>query len=86
MKKFALSLILLTTLGAGAASAAELCQVPEAEWQPKEALEQKLQADGWSIKKVKIDEGCYEVYGTNATGEKQEVYFNPKTFDVVKAD
>ncbi|WP_374367134.1 PepSY domain-containing protein [Dongia sp.] len=86
MKKFALSLILLTTLGAGAASAAELCQVPEAEWQPKEALEQKLQADGWTIKKVKIDEGCYEVYGTNAKGEKQEVYFNPKTFDVVKAD
>jgi hypothetical protein len=86
MKTFALSILLLATIGAGTASAAELCQVPETEWQPKEALEQKLQAEGWKVKKVKVDEGCYEVYGTDASGARMEVYFNPKTFDVVKAD
>ena len=86
MKKFSLSLLVLTVFGAGAASAADLCHVPEAEWQPKESLEQKLQADGWTVKKIKVDEGCYEAYGTDAKGNRMEVYFDPKTFDVVKSD
>ena len=59
------------------------CDVPQAEWQPQSALEGKLQAEGWKIKKVKIDEGCYEVYGFDAKGEKREAHFNPKTFEVV---
>ena len=74
-----------TTLGAGTAAAGDLCSVPEAEWQPKEALQQKLEAEGWKIKKVKIDEGCYEVYGTDASGARMESYFDPKTFVVVKS-
>lgn len=86
MKRFILTAALLTTLAAGAARAEDLCNVPEAEWQPQQALETKLQAEGWTIKKIKVDEGCYEVYGKNAKGEKMETYFDPKTFDVVKSD
>jgi len=77
--------LVATVLGAGSAAAADLCSVPEAEWQPKEALQQKLEAEGWKIKKVKIDEGCYEVYGTDASGTRMESYFDPKTFAVVKS-
>jgi hypothetical protein len=86
MKRFILTAALFTTLAAGAARAEDLCKVPEAEWQPQQALETRLKADGWTIKKIKIDEGCYEVYGKNAKGEKMETYFDPKTFDVVKSD
>ncbi|MFN4764802.1 PepSY domain-containing protein, partial [Gillisia sp. Q332] len=42
------------TLAAGAAQASDKCAVPQAEWQPKEALQQKLEGDGWKIKKIKI--------------------------------
>ena len=77
--------LVATVLGAGSAAAADLCSVPEAEWQPKEALQQKLEAEGWKIKKVKLDEGCYEVYGTDASGARMESYFDPKTFAVVKS-
>ncbi len=83
MKRVLIASLFLTAL-AGTAGAAELCSVPEAEWQPKEALRQKLEADGWKIKKIKIDEGCYEVYGTDKAGKRMENYYDPKTFSLIK--
>ncbi|GGB98158.1 hypothetical protein GCM10011352_25320 [Marinobacterium zhoushanense] len=61
-----------------------LCDVPKAQWQPQEALEQSLQAKGWEIRKIKVDEGCYEVYAKNAQGERVEAYFDPQSFEIVK--
>lgn len=72
-------------LVAGAASASDKCRVPQAEWQPQQALQQKLENEGWKIKKIKVDDGCYEVYGTDATGKRMESYFDPKSFAVVKS-
>lgn len=74
------------TLAAGAAQASDKCATPQAEWQPKESLQQKLEGDGWKIKKIKVDDGCYEVYGTDAQGKRMEIYFDPKSFAVVKSD
>lgn len=71
-------------LGAGAAMATEKCSAPLAEWQPKQALEKKLQAEGWKVKRLKTEDGCYEVYGLDRQGRRVEAYFNPKTLQVVK--
>jgi hypothetical protein len=82
-----LAVLLVGNLAIGAARAeGAACTVPAAEWQSKEALQQKLQAEGWTIKTVKVDKGCYEVYGTDATGKRMETYFDPKSFTVVQAD
>jgi len=81
----ALAATLALPLAAGAALASDKCSVPQAEWQPQEALQQKLESDGWKIKKIKVDDGCYEVYGTDGAGKRMEAYFDPKTFAVVKA-
>lgn len=79
--------ILLTALvglgASGAAFAAETCSVPKAEWQPEQALRQKLETAGWKLNRIKIDRGCYEVYGTDANGQRAETYFDPKTLDPV---
>jgi len=81
----ALAAGLAVTLGAGAAAASDKCSVPQAEWQPQDALQQKLESEGWKIKKIKVDDGCYEVYGTDAAGKRLEVYFDPKSLAVVKS-
>ncbi|GLQ07997.1 hypothetical protein GCM10007924_32190 [Sneathiella chinensis] len=60
------------------------CSVPLSEWQPREALQQKLEKDGWTVKRIKTDDGCYEAYAIDEKGRRVEVYFNPKTFDMVK--
>ncbi len=81
----ALAAALAATLASGSAAASEKCSVPKAEWQPQTALQQKLEGEGWKVKKMKVDDGCYEVYGFNAEGKRMEVYFDPKTFAVVKS-
>jgi hypothetical protein len=88
MLKALLLVPVVALIAAGPALASDSkCNVPQAEWQPRAALEAKLKADGWKeIKKMKEDNGCYEVYGFDAKGEKRETYFNPKTFDVVGED
>ena len=60
------------------------CDVPKAEWKKQTELKDKLLADGWKrVRQVKVDNGCYEVYGFNEKNERAEVYFNPKTFEKV---
>lgn len=84
MKRLILSATALTALMAVPALAENPhCDVPKADWQPQKALQDKLQSEGWKVRKIKEDNGCYEVYGFNAKGERQEVYFNPKTLKSV---
>lgn len=81
-----LTLIMFTTITASAAHAAERCDVPTDQWQPREALQKKLEAEGWTVEKIKTEDGCYEAYATNAKGKKIETFFNPKTFEAVGND
>jgi len=83
---------LLTMLGTAALSLCALtsvhahgdvkCVVPVAEWKPMDDLQDKLKSEGWDIRKIKIDNGCYEVYGFDKKGKRRETYFNPKTFEI----
>lgn len=74
-------------MGAGAAYASDnRCDVPMSEWQPQEALQQKLEADGWKVNRIKVDDGCYEAYAIDAKGQRIEAKFNPKTFEMVKME
>ncbi|MDL2338779.1 MAG: PepSY domain-containing protein [Pseudomonadota bacterium] len=85
MLKTRFSLALALAASSTAFAGGDKCSAGAKEqWQPIETLEKKLIAEGWKIKKAKIDSGCYEVYGTDAQGKRVEVYFNPKTLEPVK--
>ncbi len=87
MKRLVLTAAAVALFGASGAFAKDnYCDVPENEWQTQEALETKLKEEGWTIKRVKIDGGCYEVYGMDADGKRMETYFDPKTFEVVRSE
>lgn len=88
MKTSRLAAVALLALGAAAAQAqhAERCEpIPKEEWKPQAELERKLTDLGWKISRVKITNGCYEVYGRDEKNTKVEVFFHPKTFDRVVA-
>ncbi len=53
---------------------------PKSGWQSSDKLEQQLKAKGWTIRRIKEDGGCYEVYALNEKGERGEYYFHPVTF------
>lgn len=83
MKIILIPAVLLGTLATAPAFAGNKCDVPVADWQPREALEAKLKSDGWQIRSIKTEDGCYEAYAIDAAGKKVEAYFNPKTFERV---
>ena len=65
------------------ATETDMCDVPMDQWQPREKLEQKLVSEGWNVRKITTDDGCYEVYATTKDGVDVEAYFDPTTFDPV---
>lgn len=77
--------LLLASLGTFAQHAERCEPIPKTEWRPQADLEKKLKNEGWTVSRVKIENGCYEVYGKDAKGKKMETFFHPKTFEVVTA-
>lgn len=78
---------LLTSLAlglAGPALAGPRCHAPLAEWQPRQALEDKLKAEGWQIRRIKTDDGCYRVYGTRGDGKRVKATFAPDTLTLIR--
>ena len=76
--------IMGTLLFAGHASATGLysCNSGDrANWKSREALTEKVKAEGWQVRRVKVDGGCYELYGTTPQGERVEAYFHPVTLE-----
>jgi hypothetical protein len=56
---------------------------PKSGWQPVEKLEQALKEKGYTIRRIREDGGCYEVYALNEKGERGEYYFHPVTLQAV---
>ena len=52
---------------------------PKEGWQPQATLEKQLVERKWQVRRIKVDGGCYEVYGVNEKGERVEAYFHPVT-------
>ena len=54
---------------------------PQSGWKTQDELKADLVKKGWTIKKSKIDGGCYEVYGTTPEGDRVEAYFHPVSME-----
>jgi len=50
-----------------------------AAWMTQDQLTEQLETEGWSVRRMKEDGGCWEVYGTNPEGLRVEGYFHPVT-------
>ena len=84
MRKTLTILAFLAALPAGAALADDDCFVPMADWQPREAVAEFAVAQGWEVRRIKIDDGCYEIDGRDATGRAIEVKLHPGTLQIVE--
>ena len=73
----------LTALPSLATGLATCDSGPKSGWKPTSALEEQLKAKGWTVRKVKEDGGCYEVYALDDKGKRGEYYFHPVTLEPV---
>ena len=60
------------------------CDAPVVRWQSREAVRQMATQQGWDVQRLKIDDGCYEVYGKDAQGRSFKAKVDPETLRVVK--
>ncbi|MFG1360107.1 MULTISPECIES: PepSY domain-containing protein [Xanthobacter] len=77
-------LLVAACLAAGPAAAGRDCSVPLADWQPREALQRKLEAEGWTVVTIRSDDGCYKVLATNAQGARLKAKYDPATLERVR--
>ncbi|ESZ07376.1 hypothetical protein X737_34505 [Mesorhizobium sp. L48C026A00] len=61
------------------ALAADACDVPVVDWQPRETLKSQLESAGWSVTSITAKSGCYEATGTDNAGHVVVATFNPQT-------
>jgi hypothetical protein len=86
-KLIALSLITFASF-AGFAQAEDegtKCDAPKDKWMTEEAMKAKATELGYDVRQVKVEDGCYEVYGIK-DGKKVEAIFNPATGEQVGAE
>ena len=83
IRKFAFALaaacLLAPSLPAHATGQMTCESVERSAWLSKDQLTEKLVADGWQVRFMKEDGGCWEVYGTTPEGQRVEAYFHPSS-------
>ena len=85
MKKIRTTIAFLAVIPASVAFADDDdCFVPMANWQPRDAVVQLATDNGWTVRRIKIDDGCYEIDGRDATGRQIEVTIHPQTLQVIE--
>jgi hypothetical protein len=82
MKK--LALFLFAGIVSSSVIARDDCREPAENWQPKERLEQLMNESKWQVQRIKVDDGCYEVDGTDPQGNEIEAKFSPASLKLKK--
>ena len=78
-RKFAMTALIV--LIAGPALAAGGCSTaPASRFKPKASLAAKLKAEGLTVRRIKVESGCYEVYALDKRGKRVNAAYNAETF------
>jgi hypothetical protein len=85
MKFLTLAIVSSLVWVANVQAAASCQKHPKEEWIPEADMKKKIEAQGYKIKKFKVDGDCYEIYGWDKEGKKAEVYFDTKDGSIVKS-
>ncbi|MYN12235.1 hypothetical protein GSY71_03590 [Pusillimonas sp. TS35] len=77
-------LLLCMVVAATPAHATDDCDAPVARWQPRAAVADLADREGWTIRSIKIDDGCYEIRGEDSAGRPFKAKLDPETLKIVK--
>ena len=84
---FIVSTALLGVLLGANALADDDCSEPVSDWQPREPLRQQVEQQyGWSVQRIKVDDGCYELRGTDRKGNAIEASYAPASLRLRKLE
>jgi hypothetical protein len=77
------ALAALAALGASGAACADTdCNDPISQWKPRELVLQMAEQHGWTVRRIKVDDGCYEVRGVDRMGNKIKAKYAPASLRI----
>ncbi len=79
MKRVVLFTAAAVAMATPALAAGTCSTAPKSQWQPQSKLETNLQADGLTVRQIKVENGCYEVYATDKDGKRLNLAYNAET-------
>lgn len=71
--------VVAALIASGAAMADTDCSDPVGQWKSRELLRQEVELRGWTVQRIKVDDGCYEVRGVDRMGNKVKAKYAPAT-------
>jgi hypothetical protein len=80
---FASTALAILTMTGQVLAAGTCSTAPADKFKPRATLEAKLKGEGLTVRKIKVEGGCYEVYAVDKAGKKMNVAFNAETLDKV---
>jgi hypothetical protein len=81
-RAFAVTALALLISGPALADAS-CSKSPSSKFQPKATLEEKLRAEGLTVRQIKLEGGCYEVYAVDKSNKKVNTAYNAETLEQV---
>ena len=76
---FATTAIAVLMAGPALAAGTSCSTAPAAQFKPQATLETQLKAEGLTVRRIKVEKGCYEVYAVDKSGKKVNVAYNAET-------
>lgn len=59
------------------------CDAPPETWQPRTAVSALAERNGWQVDRLKVDDGCYEIKGRDAEGQRLKVKIDPSSLKII---
>jgi len=84
VQKFIVIISMFISFSPPASASGEDCNVVMSLWQSRSAAILWAESNGWEVYRVKIDDGCYEIYGIEEDGLQFEVKIDPSTFEIME--
>ena len=78
-----LPMLAFLLIAATGVQADEGCESPTGQWQSRDAVRQLAENHGWTVRRIKIDDGCYEIHGSDVSGKSFEARIDPVTLKVI---
>lgn len=75
--------IMLLSTGAALADDDD-CRSSMAQWQPRDTAIQHVGTLGIEVQRLKVDDGCYEIRGNDADGNRVELRLDPGTLALLE--
>ena len=75
MKHTSLLIAAVVFTSSPALASGKCSTAPQSKWQPQPKLEAQLLSDGFKVRQIKVERGCYEVYATDKDGKRYELRY-----------